>query len=184
MPKYMYPLPGKPSFPVFGLGPQFDGFRWLIIWNDRQTLYTVTLGHGHPDSGSWIAVSTYLKTPKRQLSEDVATGPTGLNDAFFDAVTRLGEIGLADDERAKNALLESELAYPDLDETATLGPEWSAQESVVDEETRQSKTRRVGGAWATLIDLPTVAIAVTGPDSMAATAWPITNVSASLDHYV
>lgn len=186
MSKYMFPLPEKPPFPVFGLGSQFEGFRWLIIWNDRQNLYTVTLGHGHPESGSWVSVSTVWKTPRRQISDVFATGPAGFNHAFVEAVMRLGEIGLADDRHGQIALLESELKHAEVSaaDAGTLGPQWTVDECAVDDHVRQAMTRGLNGAWATLIDMSTVSIAISGPDSMRALASPIVDVSGSLDAYV
>lgn len=185
MSEYMFSLPETPRFPVFGLGPQFAGFRWLTSWNDRQRLYTVTLGHGHPDSGTWVSVATYAKTPQRLISEDAATGPTGFTDALLDAVVRLGELGLAGDEAARNALIESELHGDETRgaDTGTLGPEWTTDECTVDDHTHPALTRRLNGAWATLIDLPEVSISISGPDCLRAVSSPLADMSDRLDSY-
>jgi hypothetical protein len=32
----MRPLPEAPTFPVYGLGEHFDGFRWLTLWQRQD----------------------------------------------------------------------------------------------------------------------------------------------------
>jgi hypothetical protein len=38
MAQHMFSLPERPDFPVFGLDSSFDGYRWLVVWNDRDQL--------------------------------------------------------------------------------------------------------------------------------------------------
>lgn len=181
----MFPLPQRPSFPVYGLGPHFDGLRWLIIWNDWERLHTVALGHGQPESGPWIAVSTYLKTAERRVDEHVTVGPGGFHDAVIDAVTCLAEMTHPNDSGASKALIDREGAaiWPDAD-YSTLGGHWMPDTMTVDDQPCQARTCYDDGAWATLIDLPEVSVAVNGPASMADQTGALVNVVENLDDYV
>src|SRR4051794_11687737 len=79
----MRPLPIRASFPLFGLSDSFVGFRWLLMWQRRNgpwdgDLTEVTLGHGHPDEGPFVAIRTVIKEDSRQLDHGVSVGPVGV----------------------------------------------------------------------------------------------------------
>ncbi len=184
----MFDLPGVPPFPVFGLGPQFTGYRWLVMWNDRTELYTVSLGHDHPKQGSWVTVSTVLKSPKRVVDGFGPRGPTGYDTALFGALLDLGAHTLPSSEagrwstdqynQADWGSVDAQHRPPDL------GGGWVDGTTVVDGQTRESSTRHLHQRWVTLIDLPTVAISITGPSALADLATSIVDMRESLDAYV
>jgi hypothetical protein len=183
---YMRPLPEQPSFPVYGLDEQFHGFRWLTIWNSPRALYLVDLGHGRPEDGPWISVQTVAKTPYLALTPDSSIGPTGLHDAVTHAAIRLAELSSPYPPKVKR-LLDDELARFDYDPTdnrLTLLDGWSADEVSIDGIVHRADSRRVDAAWATVVNLPGVAVAVTGPMSIAMRQIQLSEVSEQIDQYV
>jgi hypothetical protein len=189
MAMYMADLPARPQFPVYGLGPQFGGFRWLIMWNSPQRFYTVALGHGHPEPGPWLAVTTYLKSAEGRIDDERSSGPTGYQDALFEVLINLGEqaraTGTSTGQWVTDGLNQTEWGSEDRrNRPADLGLQWSTSEVVIDGQTYDAHTRHVNDRWATLVDLSTVAIAITGPDSMSDVATPLVNLGDTLESYV
>jgi len=181
----MHSLPHLPAFPVFGLGAEFDGYRWLEVWNEWGRLWTVSLGHGHPESGSWISVTTVHKTPFQPVSghdELVGVGPTGLHDAGSAAVLKLAQYAVGGDRTSHHAFVEAEdIFVPEL-ETADLEQSWTRGTVIVGQVRERCWERRVQGAWAQLLDLPTVAVAVVAPSS--AEPGRLVDVRETIDTYV
>lgn len=177
-------LPEYPSFPVYGLGEQFDGPRGLAMWNQPSNLYTVTLGHGLWETGPWVSVETVAKTPRVWIDAHNAFGPTGTHDAVFGAVFRLVEMGTA--KRAqRRPMIADETAYLDADlrdaySLALLGPGWEEDELMVDGVAHRAFSRRKPEVWATIVDLDTVAVAVNGPAAMAPLGTRIVDVRTML----
>jgi hypothetical protein len=196
---HMFDLPEVPPFPVYGLHSRFDGYRWLVTWNDHEVLYTVSLGHGHPGDArtdgptrraDWLTVSTYLKTAIREINQGalIAKGPTGYEDAMFGALQAIGERVFSSGADAANwltdevNLVEWGSADP-RDAPESHGSEWAAATTDVDGRRHASFSRRLNGWWATLVDLPTVAVAITGPDSMSEFGTSIVDVRDRLADY-
>jgi len=179
----MFDLPGTPSFPVYGLDDGFAGYRWLVIWNDAQLLYMVSLGHGHPEPvqrgdhqerSDWLTVSTYLKTPRREVNDGppVAVGPTGYQDALFGGLVELAERVPPNARRGPEWVSEQinrvdRGGADERDAPAHHGPGWVDAVTVVGGQRCASVSLRLDGWWTTLVDLPSVAITITGPDSMS-----------------
>jgi hypothetical protein len=195
----MFDLPGLPPFPVYGLDSRYDGYRWLVTWNDREILYTVSLGHGHPRNdrardtmrrADWLTVSTYLKTSLREINDGVliAKGPTGYEDAMVGALLGIGERVFNDRADAANWVTDeinlAEWRSADQrDSPERHGPEWVVDTTDVDGRRYASSSRRLNGWWATLVDLPTVAVAITGPDRMSKLGASIVDVRDRLADY-
>lgn len=196
---HMFDLPSVPRFPVYGLDPRFDGYRWLVTWNERDFLYTVSLGHGQPGGGrddgtmrraGWLTVSTYLKTPLRQINDGalIAKGPTGYADAMFGALHGIGEAVFPRGADAANWVAD-EINLVDWgsadqrDAPKSHGPKWDVDTTEVDARLHPSFSRRLNGWWATLVDLATVAVAITGPDSSSDVGASIVDVRDRLADY-
>ena len=177
MAAHMFDLPETPSFPVYGLGDQFDGYRWLVVWNDRARLWTVTLGHGQPTANEVVFVSTFLKTPGLPTG-----GPTGYEDALAHAIHSLGN------ERgprwAANQL--NAVAWHGDDTSRaprSLGPEWTSNEVIVDSAPVAAACLRAGHQFAMLIDLTLVVVAVTGPNDLMVIASSLNDMATRLSDY-
>lgn len=179
----MYPLPHQPAFPVFGLGDQFDGFRWLTIWNDRDDLYTVTLGHGHPEQGPWVSVTTVHKTPERRIDDDLSRGPTGYEDAWTDATIVLAEQAFPHDRHAAAAVVQHDMEPGTVEGPDDLGPDWKPLPVTIDGSERTAMRRHLGEAWSYLVDLNQVAIGVNGSARNAETALVLADQTGNLDRY-
>lgn len=178
----MYSLPHPPAFPVFGLGDDFDGFRWLTIWNDREHLYTVTLGHGHPQQEPWVSVTTVHKTPERRIDEDLAHGPTGFEDAWMDATFVLAEHAFPND-RAAAAAIARDMSPGDVKGPDDLGPEWEALTVTIDSTDCAAMQRRIGETWSYLADLEHVAVSVNGWGDRVASTRELVDQTGRLDRY-
>jgi hypothetical protein len=92
---FMRPLPSIPGFPVFGLSDDFTGLRWLCLWQreygaDDGDLVEVKLGHGHPEQGPWVLVTTARKQSHRGFDEH-EIGPVGLGYAATSGVLHMFE---------------------------------------------------------------------------------------------
>lgn len=199
MAAHTFDLPAFPPFPVYGLDRPFDGYRWLVTWNDHEVLYTVSLGHGHPREAradgtmrraDWLTVSTYLKTAVREINDGVliAKGPTGYEDAMVGALWGIGErVFSSGADAGKWVADEANLvewgSADQRDAPQSHGPEWVVETMEVDGRRHASFSRRLSGWWATLVDLPTVAVAITGPDSMSSFGTSIVVVRDRLADY-
>ena len=180
-------LPESPTFPVYGLGDQFEGPRSLVMWNQPSRLYTVTLVHGLRETGPWISVETVAKTPRAWIDAHNASGPTGTHDAAFAAVFGLVQMATANRSEHRK-MFADETADLDTDlrdgySPALLGPGWEEDQLVVEGVARLAFSRRTPEAWATIADLDTVAVALNGPASMASLGTHIVDVRPTLDTY-
>jgi hypothetical protein len=165
---YMRPVPEAPSFPVYGVDDQFQGLRWLTIWQSPRRLYLVDLGHGRPEDGRWISVQTVAKSPYIATTRDSGSGPTGLHDVATHAAIRLAELS-SSDRTEVSRLMDTEYALLEYDPTLdrlNLLDGWEAAEVTIDGVGHECRVRRLDDAWAILVDLPDVAIVVTGPGSL------------------
>jgi hypothetical protein len=165
MARHMIDLPHEPDFAIFGLGSDYDGYRWLTLWNSPDRLYTVSLGHGHPEARVGIGVTTVSKTPERVVEDGSLTsiGPTGFHDAMMDAVLSLAGLAHPDDRAAQMMFIEQggAGAEPGAGQS-DLSPAWAPGTTHVDGQPQASWHRELNGAWAVLIDLPTASISMTG----------------------
>jgi hypothetical protein len=182
----MRPLPEAPTFPVYGLGEHFDGFRWLTLWQSPRALYLIDLGHGRPEAGPWISVQTVAKSPYVALTADSGVGPTGLEDAVTHAAIRLAELSSHDRDEAKR-LIDDECARFDYDASQNrlrLLEGWLAAEVTIDAVTHPASFRQLNAAWAVVVDLTEVAVVVTGPTSQKMGQVQRANVSERIDQYM
>jgi hypothetical protein len=115
---FMRPLPIPPAFPVYGLPDSFDGFRWLALWQREPSLREgeisdVMLGHGHPDQGHCLRVTTVLKAHERNVGDHGSIGAIGIEYTAQNAVIGMVEATEPfDPSRSSSsvALLDSEMA--------------------------------------------------------------------------
>lgn len=170
---------------MYGLGPKFDGFRWLIIWQASPPLYSISLGHGRPEAGEWVSVQTIKKLPPSANRFGVTVGPTGLSDAVSSAIMRLSELSVSDRNRLTR-MMNDEYSmidlYPDRGVSALAGV-WETEELLTDGVPRVCYSRRLEKAWAVVLELEEVAVAVTGPASTASLDLEIVDVRSSLASY-
>jgi len=153
------PLPDAPGFPVYGLGPKYDGLRWLALWNDPKRPWTITLGHGEPDSADCIYVTTQFRTTPDSRGETRGERPL-LFDAATDAVWYLVNATEANGQKRK-PLAEREMALLELDRDGQLTLRgWQPTTIFVDDRPFRSFTRTVGHATATVLEASPVAITV------------------------
>jgi hypothetical protein len=112
-----------------------------------------------------------------------AASPTGLHDAATHAAIRLAELSSSDRARVSR-LMDNEYALLDYDPTLdrlNLLDGWEAAEVTIDGVGHECRVRRLDDAWAILVDLPDVAIVVTGPGSLP--QMRLVNVSDRIGQY-
>lgn len=183
----MRPLPLRPGFPVYGLSDAFAGFRWLLLWQRSDGpweghLTDVELGHGHPDDGPLIIVSTILKQPERVLADGGSIGPVGIEDAAAGAVwTAIEQMALSQDQ--SRALLESELSalHEDSGEHAFAG--WLDATVSIDGVSHAARERNLGRSRAIIVEFPTLMITLAGPAASLLGECKIADVSECLNNY-
>lgn len=181
---HMFDLPSVPPFPLYGLDRRFDGYRWLIIWNDRKRLHTVTLGHGPGKAKQFVAVTTVLKMPAQHFSDPenplVGIGPSGYEGALWAALD-----GLTDDSRwmTDHANLAD---WADADPTGppvSHGPGWVTADVDVDVRCQAAMSFTHDDRIAWLVDLPAVAVSVVGPVQLVHERLSLVDVSEHLGEY-
>lgn len=176
----MFDLPGTPPFPVFGLDSSFDGYRWLVLWNDRTHLHVVTLGHGAVKLKQYVDVTTVLKAPRRRLDADATVGPSGYEGALWGALAKLNDDSQWVTEQRNSAdWADADPTGPPVDH----GPGWVSAAVQVEGQERQGVTRSQEGRTAWLVDLAMVAIEVTGPSRLLPERLSLVDVSSNLDRY-
>ena len=175
------PLPETPVFPVYGLGPRFDGFRWLTLWNDPRYLWTITLGHGHPEAGEYILVTT----ERESHSADDRQAPVSPLLWHVATVAAMSLTESAQGDRAsRRAALDEEFANIELAGSgAVVLHGWDESEMRADDTRVTAHTRTIGNSAATVVDLPPVAVMIQGPAARRHEWSQIVNVSQRLDDY-
>jgi hypothetical protein len=193
---FMRPLPVPPRFPVFGLPDSFGGFRWLLLWQ-RQLgpwegeISEVSLGHGYPDEGHWIKVTTVLKTPEQHVGEHASVGAIGLEYTAQNAVIGMVEAGEPFDptlsttsrRAAQRASIDSEMARVFEAEGVVVLVGWEPTTVSIDGIVHAAYVRRLESAWALVVDLPDLVIGACGPSAMEFDQWELADMTGRLDEY-
>ena len=183
----MYSLPAVPGFPVYGLPPAFTGMRWLVVWQNRSQLYEVTLGHGEPPSppspqvSSWIGVTTCLKAKRVPSAPGVFAGPVGLEEAAIHALMRMADLTWPGGHEAQSAEIANVDAGADKIAPFAGWTDGTVRVDGVECEARRRDTER---AWAVVVDLPRVAVGMSGPRASDAFTAELVDVTQRLDDYV
>jgi hypothetical protein len=148
MPNCCSPLNEMPTFPVYGIAG--TGERWLGSWASSTLLWQVTLCFRNVDNSSFISVGTYRKLPKQRITRSAAIGPTGRADAFLAARLQL---------QASEELIDPSRGA----DLCNVNPQWESVQVTVDLEKTSAVLGQTESKWAMVVDLPTVAIAISGP---------------------
>jgi hypothetical protein len=188
---FMRPLPIPPSFPVYGLPDRFEGFRWLALWQRELSpwegeISEVTLGHGHPDEGHWLGVTTVLKAHERRVGDGVSIGAIGVEYAAHNAVIGMVEATEPFDPSRPGglgALLDSEMARVVEREGVVELVGWKTTTVSIDGMVHAARVRRLDRAWALVVDLPELVIAAFGPSAMASDHWELADVTGRVGVY-
>lgn len=164
---FMRPFPVPPRFPVFGLPESFRGFRWLALWQRQPSpwdgdISEVTLGHGHPDAGHWLRVTTVLKTPERDLGDHGWVGAIGFEYTAQNAVMGMVEASEPFDpsmstgsrRAAQPVSMDSEMARVVETEGVVALVGWEPATVSIDAAVHAARVRRLESAWALVVDLP------------------------------
>lgn len=160
------PLPTPVPFAVYGLPGDGDGPRNLVLWNQPDWLWTVTLAHG--DEGDAVLVTTIRREPRPPAAgEEWERLPNDLEVAALDAVTSAVE--RAGPRRAARAeLLDAELDRIDVTGAGVVLEGWDATVLRVDTAPVAASTRVVANTRIVVLDLPAVVVAVEAPHDRTA----------------
>lgn len=156
------------DFPVFGLGPEWSGPRWLdfVEGQAQHPVWAAWLGHGgesekRPDA-AWAFVGTY----SRERSEHSGSGR---EQSFVDVLAGAAAMVLLDD---------GVTSLDEVDAVAASWETWERTNVVIDGQTLAGRQLTHRGAWAFVAERPDTGLVVHW-NGMGADVPALSNVSTS-----
>ena len=172
-------------FSVYGLGPAYLGERNLVMWNQPDYLWTVTLAHEADPPGRSILVGTIRKEPNpKSLANTYPTEPVGIESAALSGVIMAVDSsshGLTPAQREQ--LIDDEIGLIDIDDGADALRHWDDTEILIDGLARPSYTREVASTVLVAVDLAEVVVSVAAPSDFDMSQLDLRDVRDHLADY-